>query len=172
MAGPHESICKWLADAVPIVYWLILSHIQLVCFYYILTTFTTVGYGECIWPALSNQIIWIVDSSTCYSYWDTVIFKPKWLIWIRSNNTCGAGDVYATTEGERVNLIIVFFYIVKVISSFWTDFLCLSLCLCCFTVWNNNSWKQWNYIYTHHKKEEFGRYSGILPHSSSKVMPN
>ena len=56
--------------------------LQLVCFYYVLTTFTTVGYGE--WDSVIRY--------TCHGQ----------LI----SDSFASGDIFATTEGERVRTYI------------------------------------------------------------------
>ncbi len=59
---------------------LITIFLQLVCFYYVLTTFTTVGYGNC-----QSEIIIPIYRST--------------------DRLFAAGDVSATSSGERVGIL-------------------------------------------------------------------
>ena len=53
--------------------------LQLVCFYYVLTTFTTVGYGDIFH-----------------------FFVPHGKMLVLNHINLSAGDIYATSEGERV----------------------------------------------------------------------
>ena len=63
---------------------------QLVCFYYVLTTFTTVGYGK----IRVRKVVCSVQSAAPQ-------LSGTGMTWIAS--CVSAGDIYATTGGERVS---------------------------------------------------------------------
>ncbi len=63
--------------------------LQLVCFYYVLTTFTTVGYGE--------SVILV-----CLIFLDITSKLNKLKLLYFKTTVSMAGDIYASTNGERV----------------------------------------------------------------------
>ena len=67
----YRLVCKKTPD--------VLTFLQLLCFYFVFTTFTTVGYGTL---SAHNFVADILKSMT---------------------EMCCAGDIYALTDGERVS---------------------------------------------------------------------
>jgi hypothetical protein len=122
--------------------------LQLVCFYYVLTTFTTVGYGEYFaLPIMSlNQASIIIPYLFCFT-----------------------GDIYALTNGERVsssqqNCSIFHVAHMRVV-------LHVILCpgvlywpfpLCSLPFWDPHSTSEWYSTTNHHKETGPRKYFGVI----------
>ncbi len=89
--------------------------LQLLCFYYVLTTFTTVGYGESVSQFCPNLV------SDSYS----------------APHIPSAGDIFATSEGERVTFALgIMLLKIHHDGGCVLGLLYLPLLVCCIAFWN------------------------------------
>ncbi len=148
---------------------------QLVCFYYVLTTFTTVGYGK--YNCLHDLFLWIWIAKnwslnrfkfrgTCRILIRYFVFRVRWYfchhIW-RAGQTLFLN--LFTFELKIVDFL-------KIHEVHYAGVLYFFIHICGITFRNHNSPGQRNCLTTHYEKERPGIHIGDVSASESKVLAN
>ncbi len=124
--------------------------LQLVCFYYVLTTFTTVGYGKC-W---SEKYFSMLHQNHCVWFWIDCRWYLCNICW--RAGLCVQIRILQYKEPIQLN---------KITKKFASGILHLPLSFCSVSVWNNYCTSQRNSLWHNNQEEGTGQNFGVLPQS-------